>query len=67
MIPADEYRKLAAELRAKAIAAESHTLAAEWDHLASCYLRLAEQADRNTTVDVFIEVGRKPTLEGEGT
>ena len=45
MTPADTYRKLAAELKAKAANEANSTLAAEWDHLAQCYLRLARQAD----------------------
>jgi len=45
--PAEQYAKLAAHLRAKARREESPTLRAEWEHLAQCYIDLAEQTDRN--------------------
>jgi hypothetical protein len=44
---AEQYAKLAAHLRAKARSEESPSLRAEWEHLAQCYVDLAEQADRN--------------------
>jgi hypothetical protein len=44
---AEQYAKLAAHLRAKARSEESPTLRAEWEHLAQCYVDLAEQAARN--------------------
>jgi hypothetical protein len=50
MSPAQQYRKLAAELRAKARQENDRAVKAEWDHLAQCYLRLAEQAEKNTNV-----------------
>ena len=55
MTPSEQYRKLAAELRAKARKEESADLRVEWNHLAQCYLRLAEQADRNQRNDVTYE------------
>ena len=66
MTPSDEYRRTAAELQAKAACAESSELAVQWEHLAKCYLRLAEQADKNAQGGLAIEVEPKPTLEGEG-
>jgi len=48
---ADHYKKLAAQLQAKARAEESPDLRAEWNHLARSYLRLAEQAERNHRTD----------------
>ena len=65
MTPSDEYRKIAAELRARAANAETPSLSAEWEHLAHCYLRLAEQADRNGLLDLFIEIGVRPKLDGD--
>jgi len=55
MTNAASYRKLAAELRAKAVNEPSAIRAAEWDNLARCYLRLAEQADTNSRQDVAAE------------
>ena len=49
--PAEQYAKLAAHLRAKARREESPTLRAEWEHLAQCYVDLAEQTDRNINSD----------------
>ena len=67
MTTADAYRKIAAELKAKALKAPSDGAAAELDHLARCYLRLAEQADVNGRYDVAAEFGPKSRLdEGEG-
>ena len=40
-------------------------LSAEWDHLARCYVRLAEQADQNSFADIWFESGSKPSLDGE--
>jgi hypothetical protein len=41
-------------------------LAAQWDHLARCYVRLAEQADHNSIQDLWFEFGPKTRLDGEG-
>jgi len=49
--PAEQYAKLAARLRAKARRDESPTLRAEWEHLARCYIDLAEQTDWNRDAD----------------
>jgi hypothetical protein len=66
MTTADSYRKIGAELRARA-AREGGTVAAELDHLARCYVRLADQADRNRAIDIAVEFGSTSALEGEGT
>ncbi len=55
MTPATHYRTLAAQLRARARTEEAPQLRAELDHLAQCYVRLAEQADRNSQTDVSYE------------
>jgi hypothetical protein len=55
MSASDQYRKLAAELRTKGRAEASPTVKAELIHLAQCYVRLAEQADRNQHADVTYE------------
>ena len=67
MTPADTYRMMAAELRAKALKAPTDRAAADLDHLARCYLRLAEQADQNTLLDVSAEFGPKSRLDDEGS
>ncbi len=67
MTNADSYRKIAAELKAKAAKERSAQLASELDSLARCYLRLAEQADQNSFQDLWLEVGPKTRMrEGEG-
>jgi hypothetical protein len=64
MTASDSYRKAAAELRAKAAGARNpHT--AEWERLARCYTRLAEQADRNSLQDVWIEDGCGKVIGGD--
>lgn len=55
MTPSIHYRKLAAVLRAKAQQEESPAVRAEWNHLAQCYVRLAEQADKNQRTDIVYE------------
>jgi hypothetical protein len=65
MTTADTYRKMAAELRAKAANAPNERLAAEWNHLAQCYLRLSEQADSNSVQDVLGEFGPKDRIDGD--
>jgi hypothetical protein len=61
MTPAEQYRILAAGLRARARTVDSAALAAEWEHLADCYIRLAEQADRNERLDVTYEPILRPS------
>lgn len=55
MNPADQYRALAARFRAHARTTESARLSTEWEHLARCYVRLAEQAERNLGLDLVYE------------
>jgi hypothetical protein len=65
MSTADSYRKIAAELKARAAKERSADVASELDNLARCYLRLASQADTNSDLDVSVEFGPKPTMGGE--
>jgi hypothetical protein len=52
MTPAAQYRVLAGQLRERAREdADCPQLAVEWNHLADCYIQLAEQADRNGSTD----------------
>jgi hypothetical protein len=64
MTTADSYRKIAAELRAKALKALDDASAARYDSLALAYLRLAQQADQNSRADIWAEFGSKPRLVG---
>jgi hypothetical protein len=63
MTSADSYRKIAAELRARARKARSDKEAADLDNLARCYLRLAEQANTNGQLDLVAEFGPKNKLD----
>ncbi len=51
MTPADEYRHLAAALHARATKELTPFRKAEWNQLARCYERLAEQAEKNHRTD----------------
>ena len=51
----DEYRVKAAEFHAMARAERDRDLREQFESLALGYLRLAAQADRNTTLDVTYE------------
>jgi hypothetical protein len=64
MSPAEQYRKLAAELTCKAGAECNEDVAAELSALARSYVRLAEQADQNGETDLWFEFGAKPALDG---
>lgn len=55
MTSAEQYRVLAARFRAHARSAATPRLAGEWEHLARCYVRLAEQAERNSGLDLVYE------------
>ena len=66
MTPADQYRKLAAQLEAKARAEADAQLRAEWRHLAKGYLRLAEQTDRSRRIDLSYEPILRPRGDGLG-
>jgi hypothetical protein len=54
MTPAQRYRRLAADLRDRAAREHIAYLTAEWENLAECYLRLAEQADANASVELSV-------------
>ena len=62
MTAPERYRKLAAEFRAKARNETSARLQAEWTTLSEGYLRLAEQAERNSRSDVSYEPVWTPKL-----
>lgn len=55
MRPQDQYRIKAAELAVKAKQQTSPALRSELDNLARSYLRLAEQAKRNSQIDISYE------------
>jgi hypothetical protein len=61
MTPAEQYRTLAAKLRAEARTVDSASVAEEWEHLAGCYDRLASQADNNERFDLTYEPILRPT------
>ncbi len=65
MSTADHYRKIAAQLWSDALKAPNDKAAAELDHLARAYVRLAEQAEQNSRADVWAEFGPKVRLDGE--
>lgn len=55
MTTADEYRVKAADLRAKAQQETNPAMCAQLDSLVLSYLRLAEQAERNSRADMVYE------------
>lgn len=55
MTSGDDYRGKAIEFRAKAQVESDPKQKAEFEHLARAYLRLAEQAERNSRLDVTYE------------
>ena len=48
MMSAEQYRKSAAQLRAKVCHEGSSWLRAEWERLANCYVLLAKESDRKS-------------------
>jgi hypothetical protein len=64
MTPADEYRVKAGDFAALARAEPNPVPKAEYERLSLAYLRLAEQAERNSHNDVVYEppplAGRPP-------
>jgi len=64
MTRAEQYRRLADEVRQRAAREKSPILKAEWENLSQTYVRLAEQSERNgregATFDPLGE-SRKPT------
>jgi hypothetical protein len=61
MTAGNEYRVKAAEFRAKAATENDPEIKAEFESLARAYLRLAEQAERNSELDLTYET--PPTKE----
>lgn len=55
MTAGDDYRGKALEFRAKAQTESDLKRKAELEHLARAYLRLAEQAERNSHLDITYE------------
>jgi len=55
MTSADQYRMIAAALRARAQANDNPDIQKQLDALARNYLLLAEQADKNSHCDVVYE------------
>ena len=55
MIASEQYRVLAARFRAHSRLSDNPRLSAEWDHLARCYVRLAQQAEQNQLLDISYE------------
>jgi hypothetical protein len=55
MTAGDHYRDKAVEFRAKAQVESDLKRKAEFEHLARAYLRLADQAERNSHLDVTYE------------
>jgi hypothetical protein len=55
MNPADGYRAKAAHMRALARLEAKSPMGREYDRLARGYVRLAEQAERNSHTDVVYE------------
>jgi hypothetical protein len=59
MIPRQEYLLRAAELSAIAQAENDHARKVEFQNLARAFLRLAEQAERNSQTDIVYETPPK--------
>jgi len=55
MTAGDDYRRMAAEFRAKAQIENDVEQKAEFDNLARAYMRLADQAERNSHLDITYE------------
>ncbi len=66
MTQADRYRERAAEFRAKAADENDAHLKAQWEALEHAYLRLAEQADRNSRADLVCEPRSLKLMDIEG-
>ena len=60
MTPADAYRVKAGDLAAFARAERDPFQRAEYERLSAAYLRLAEQAERNSLTDVVYETPPAP-------
>ena len=55
MTAGDDYRTKAAELRARARRERDTNIRSDLDNLARAFVRLAEQADRNSQADISYE------------
>ena len=55
MVPGDKYRARALELLARAEIETDPQIRAEFENLAAAFLRLAEQAKRNSLFDIAYE------------
>jgi hypothetical protein len=67
MNPRIEYRNKAAELFALASQDHYRALKIQFEHLARAYLRLAEQADRNSQLDISYETPTTALRAQRGT
>jgi hypothetical protein len=65
MNPGIEYRIKAAELFALASQDHYRALRIQFEHLARAYLRLAEQADRNSQLDLAYETPPTTALRAQ--
>ena len=61
MTPAERYRVMALEFRAKASGENDGSLRTEWENLALAYFRLSEQAEKNALTDIVYETMPKPS------
>lgn len=55
MTAGEQYRVLAAKCDARANQEKDPAIRNEWEGMARAYLRLAEQADRNSLTDIVYE------------
>jgi hypothetical protein len=67
MTPAETYRKMAADLLARAMEARENPIAIQLEALVQAYIRLAEQAEQNSRQDLWFEFAPNPQLkDGDG-
>jgi hypothetical protein len=65
MTPADDYRVKALKFRAMAKSENDPNMRAEFENLGWAYMRLAEQAERNSQLDLTYET--PPIKNNEGS
>jgi hypothetical protein len=65
MATGDRYRVRAAELNAAARGERNPELRKEYENLALSYLRLADQAERNSATDIVYETPQRPNERGQ--
>jgi hypothetical protein len=63
MTPAETYRKMAADLLARAMEARENPIAIQLEALVQAYIRLAEQAEQNSRQDLWFEFAPNPQLK----